>query len=315
MTTLRPQLGATLPSATSPIVDKDGVASLGFWRVIERLVAMNSNDEIFMQEVNQEFKNGEIDDLRAQIAVLVAATQEALDAASAAAAAAEDATALLVSTASDAEAQSPRGALAFIDEAARTDMVTGTLGASATSGTPVTTKWYTAGGTPTKAKADYDTITFESEDFVVLQGSRLEISWSYTQRGLLNMFETFAWQEIVEIQTPGGTTIVTLITDNQNFGCAVSNNSIPGGYDPALDFGPTHSNTTEIDIPALTGLWPSDGVVKVVCDLVPLGAYNGGNDCIIGGTFTASLIKSDYQVQNGRIKAELVNGGPTTIVI
>ena len=81
MTELRQQLGATMPDASQPIVDENRVPTLDFWRVIERLVAMNAVDETFINEVFQNTDRVDVDELKTLIALLQSDVNAAIDAA------------------------------------------------------------------------------------------------------------------------------------------------------------------------------------------------------------------------------------------
>jgi hypothetical protein len=76
MPELRPQLSAAMTSLQSPIVDKDGKPTLGFHRMLERMVAMIGNDEPFMLTVNQESSRTELDEIKAELASLRAAVDD-----------------------------------------------------------------------------------------------------------------------------------------------------------------------------------------------------------------------------------------------
>ncbi|MBL4940378.1 MAG: hypothetical protein JKY81_01795 [Colwellia sp.] len=276
---------------------------------------MNGDDPAFIQENMTAVQDPDIEELRTQVEALTASVNDAQDAASAAAAAAEEATTLLSVASNDAQLIGQRGALGDIDFAARTDMVTGTLGASGV-GTKADTLWYTGGGTPTKKTNQYGTISFETEDFVVEEGALIKLEWSYTQDAVLNMFEWFMWQEVVKLKTSGGSDIATILLANEFMPATVNTNGVPGGYSGSLNLGPTHTKVKFIVVPALTGSWPSDGIVKLTCDLLPHSALTSPTDeCFAGATFNAgsATIQAAFKAIDISISGEAVNSGPVTI--
>ena len=176
------------------------------------------------------------------------------------------------------------------------------------------TNWYTAGGTPSRAKADYDTLTFNSPLGSVEVGARLKVDTTYVQRGILNMFEAYAWTEEVEIRDKDGTLIVSLATNNRDFKCSTSTD-IPGGWDVNLDFVKNFGYPIFLTVPAFTGAWATAGTgIKARLILTPLGAFNSGVDCIAGGTLDAALIASDYLVKDMSVQITSVTDGATQIL-
>ncbi len=336
MSELRPQLGSTLPDMLTKFVKEDGTLTLEGWRVIERLSEMNADDESFMLEVRSNQQDLEIDDLKAQIAELTAAANEALDAANNALTQAEnnqaqalaaaddaqnaanvaqqafeDAQALAITATEDGQLFRPTGSLGDLDEAASDNLVDGTLG-TISIGTDTSTNWYTGGGTPTKATADYDDIVITSPDFTVSAGDRVRVEYTYTMRGLKDMFEWFTWQELVRVMD---TTAQVLVLENniRSFGCA-TNSGVPGGYDATEDFVNTHTVVVYFDVPALTGAWPSGGLINIQLKNIPNSAASGGTDCMSGGTFNASVVATDFKLENTSVSAQVVAAGPTTFL-
>ena len=377
--------------------------TLEMWQVIERLVAMNANDPIYILEALQHSKDVDIDELRQLIASLTAnvndalefamqarrdaeaASQQALtsnkdieqniqnslddvlsvidtkaeeaaassrdnldDALAFAATKAEETSALkvdnaiddlvaLINTKADNDAISdikssledlvalvelnsaetiaytPRGDLAHLSRVGSGELEGGLIGTSAIGVAP-NTLWYQGSGTPARAVSDYTAISLRSGTFRAIPGSRMRIEWGYNQRGLLNMFEWFVWQERVDILNAAGGFVQSLMIDNQSFSCATNTNGVPGGYDPTLDFGPTFSNKTIIEVPEMTGAWPTDGLVQASIRLLPLGAFNGSLDCMVG-TIDPAAIASGFFTNNLIVEAEMVTAGPTTLIV
>jgi hypothetical protein len=115
MPVLRPQLGAVMPSLQVPIVDKNGKATLEFHRLIERLVAMNSQDEPFIALAQNEQTQIRMDELRAEIGDAKRAAGDALDVAARNADQLEDVRQELATALIEAEMMRPRGALAELE--------------------------------------------------------------------------------------------------------------------------------------------------------------------------------------------------------
>lgn len=122
MPDLRPQLSASMVSLQQRIVDEHGRPTIDFYRMLERLVAMNANDDIFALGIGSQSQTRDIETLQAQIALLEQAVGAASETAERAIEAAEDAFTRAMSRAD--EDQMFRPSTAWPEVEARPDELT-----------------------------------------------------------------------------------------------------------------------------------------------------------------------------------------------
>jgi hypothetical protein len=128
MPELRPQLSAAMTSLQSPIVDKDGKPTLGFHRMLERMVAMIGNDEPFIALAQQELPSREVEELRAELDAVRAVAENAADNVSQAAGRIEDLLQQVTVLGGEAEVRRHRGGLSDLDTVSSDEIDIGAAG-------------------------------------------------------------------------------------------------------------------------------------------------------------------------------------------
>jgi hypothetical protein len=308
--TLRPELGATSPSWQSRWINEDGTPTLDFARAFERVLAMVGNDETRHLAMGEASSRGRISELEERLELVL--SQAALTNVDGRLSDIEERLQLLLTESAQAQIERPRGALASQDEVLRDYIASGELG-RLSIGSDNSTPWVKASiATPSKQAADYRTHTIETGTFRPIAGSRLRVVVSYKNRSVKDAFEHFTWKEKVALQYLDGswTDYSTLDETLLVMGSSANINAVPSGMGATEDvnFLSTRVLFANISAPLNSNL---DNDCRVQLTLTPDGAASAGTECIAGGTFNASDVKTYFALNDASVSIEQIPPGPT----
>ncbi len=206
------------------------------------------------------------------------------------------------------------GSLAYRDKLMQQDAAKGFAGIVAIA-TDTSADWVkSAVATPSKAATDYETLTLETDDFKIRPGDRVEVSFSYKNQGVRDMYEHFSHSEKVEILTSADALVSTLVEDVYPAWSSANTGYVPSVWSGEINIRHSEVVTSEVPNP-LSGAWPSNRTVKVRMTLAPsTGASGGGSDCIRGGTFNASDVKTYFKCVNRRIQVRVIPSSITNLI-
>lgn len=197
------------------------------------------------------------------------------------------------------------GLLAGRDSLTR-DLAAGDFAGVVASASSSSVDWVKSSVSPaTKAVADYETHELETGEFTVRPGDRVEITFSYKNEGVKDMFEHGSFEELVEIMD-GSTVVSTVNQDVYPFFSATNSGYINTAWSGEINLRQSEKVTVDVPNP-LSGNWPADGKITVKMTHSPSSAASGGgSDCISGGTFDGASVKTNFKLQNRRIAVKLI---------
>lgn len=305
-----------IPPLGGPTVTKDGKLTEEYRRFLEAIVIQlggQGGDDLYSLLVQQTVMDG-VNERQDRLEADVVSRLNAAEAQSSGISDRMDALAAQLASLSGGIEVQGLGVLAGRDEVDR-DVTTDDFAGVAAWANDASADWVkSAVSSPTKAATDYDTLTLTTGEFTVRPGDRIEVQMSYKNQGVRDMYEHFSHQEEVLLLTSGGTTIVTLNDDVYPAWSSANTGYVTSSWSGEINI--RHADAFVQDVPdPLTGSWPSDGQVMVRLRLTPSTAASGGGaDCIAGGTFNGSDVKTYFKCVNRNIIVRVIPREITDLV-